>query len=68
MISCLTEGSSVEMDCLDPPEVKISKQKSEGLEGKDQCDWRNNHAPPLMNLAAASEIKVSTRKKRKHVP
>lgn len=68
MISCLTEGGSAEMDCLDPPEVKISKQKSEGLERNDQRDGRNNHAPPLMNHPAASEIKGSARKKRKHVP
>lgn len=34
MISCLTEGSQAEMDCLDSPEVEIYRQKNEGLEGK----------------------------------
>lgn len=63
LISCLTEGSSAAMDCLDSPEVKIYRQKSEGLESKD---GRDNHAQPLTNRATASE-KVSTGKSRKHV-
>lgn len=63
LISCLTEGSSAAMDCLDSPEVKIYKQKSEGLESKER---RDNHAQPLTNHPTASE-KVSTGYSRKHV-
>lgn len=65
-ISCLTEGSSAEMDCLDSPEVKIYEQKSEGLERRERRDWRNNHAPPLTNRPTALE-KVSAGKRREHV-
>lgn len=54
------------MDCLDSPEVKIYKQKSEGLERRERRDWRNNHAPLLTNRPTALE-KVSAGKRREHV-